>query len=125
MVRREKPGEAIEEAVQVKRLLSEAGDGWVRMVGDDGEEDRELAFSQGGRYVAVALQGGDVAVWDLHPLPHAVLYLEVPPLTEDGCVASAVWMDGSMGGMGALCVRLCGFLGGTTNQLLLPVPTSP
>jgi len=106
MVRRQKPGEAIEEAVQVKRLLSEAGDGWVRMVGDDGEEDRELAFSQGGRYVAVALQGGDVAVWDLHPLPHAVLYLEVPaPLTEDGCVDA--------------CMRLCGLLGGTTSSFLL------
>ena len=102
MVRRQKPGEAIEEAVQVKRLLSEAGDGWVRMVGDDGEEDRELAFSQGGRYVAVALQGGDVAVWDLHPLPHAVLYLEVPaPLTEDGCVG--VGTDG--------WTRACGCVG--------------
>jgi hypothetical protein len=90
MVRRQKPGAAIEEPVYVKRLLSEAGDGWVRVVGDDGEEDREVAFSSGGRYAAVALQGGDVAVWDLHPLPHAALYLEVPaPLTEDGCVHGA------------------------------------
>lgn len=61
------------------------------MAGDDGEEDRELAFSAGGRYVAVALQGGDVAVWDLHPLPHAALYLEAPPqlAEEDGCVGGA------------------------------------
>lgn len=87
MVRRQKPGDAIEESVQVRRLLSETGDRWARVVGDDGEEDREMAFSSGGRYVAVALQGGAVTAWDLHPLPHAVLYLEVPPqLTEDGCV---------------------------------------
>lgn len=92
MVRRQ-PGDAVEESVQVRRLLSDTGERWARVVGDEGEADREMAFSPGGRYVAVALQGGDVAVWNLHPLPHAVLCLEVPPqLTEeDGYVCSLGW----------------------------------
>lgn len=115
MVRKQKPGEAIEEFVSVRRLLAEpapgAGgeySGWARVVGDDGEEDREIAFSAGGRYVAVALQDGHVAVWDLHPVPHAALYLELPPqLTEEeGCVRQLMlfgsllrgWVDGLDGG---------------------------
>lgn len=90
LVRKQKPGEAIEEPVFVRRMLAEPAPGsggetgWARVAGDDGEEDREIAFSAGGRYVAVALQDGHVAVLDLHPLPHAALYLELPAqLTEE------------------------------------------
>ena len=78
-----KAGGVIEETVSVRRLLTETTP-WGRLPGDDGEEDRDIAFSPRGRYAAVSLQDGEVMVWDLSPMPHAVLYLEVPPpLSEE------------------------------------------
>ncbi len=75
-----KPAGCIEEAATAQRLLAE-GTTWRKIWDEDveGEDaDREIAFSPRGRYVAVSLQGGGVVVWDLCPLPHVMLHLDVP-----------------------------------------------